>query len=66
MLRLLSFNKKEEGRGKETASQSWRKIPCRLLCFANTALFSRPVPPLPGEAGDQNGSFVPVPGAQPQ
>lgn len=35
------------------------------MCPANTALFlSRPLPSSPGEAGAENGSFVPVPGAQ--
>lgn len=48
---------------KREKKKSQRKISCRLLCFANTGLFSRPLS-APGEAGDENGSFVPFPGAQ--
>lgn len=66
MLLLLSFNKKRGRQRKRNGLSKQEENSLRLLCFANTALFSQPVPPLPGEAGDQNGSFVPVPGAQPQ
>lgn len=41
------FKKRKRARKKKPTSKSQRKISCRLLCFANTGLFSRPLPPLP-------------------
>lgn len=39
--------KKRMREKKNPASKSQRKISCRLSCFANTGLFSCPLPPLP-------------------